>query len=109
MLRPAVAIANNARAGKTRGLDIGRRRPSLKKNTRCGHAGRDRSPKVPKRGEAVNEGAKTALSAAWGRCMRGYRSLPVPNLPQAASRPSPSLGDAQVVQSRDTAVTGATP
>src|SRR5882724_9615450 len=54
MLRPAVAATNCARAGKARGLDIGRRRLSLKRPD-TGHSARDRSPKVPRAGEAVNE------------------------------------------------------
>src|SRR5258708_33831170 len=98
MLRPAVAIANNARAGKTRGLDIGRRRPSLKKDTRCGHAGRDRSPKVPKRGEAVNEGAKTALSGGTGTGFRGYERLRVPDAVQRSSRCSAEPGPTRTAE-----------
>src|SRR5260370_17657800 len=98
MLRPAVAIAKNARAGKTRGLDIGRRRPSLKKNTRWGHAGRDRSPKVPKRGEAVNEGPKTALSVGPGTGFRGYERLRVPDAVQRSSRCSAEPGPTRMAE-----------
>jgi hypothetical protein len=55
-LRPAVANMNSVRAGKARGLDIGRRRPSLEKHP-MRPCGPDRSPKVPGWGEGVNEAA----------------------------------------------------
>src|ERR1019366_5704484 len=68
MLRPAVAATNCVRAGKTSGLDIGRRRLWAEKTPDMAMQGiwpcrACPVHKLPGRGEAVNDGRKTALSA----------------------------------------------
>src|SRR6267142_673425 len=65
MLRPAVAAANCARAGKASGLDIGRRSPSIIKD-RNRLVLRGRPDRVPGRRQAVNDSPKTALSSGGG-------------------------------------------
>ena len=59
MLRPAVAATNCASAGRTSGLDIGRRRLSVQKSLDTAMPQRDRARKVPACGEAVNDGLST--------------------------------------------------
>src|SRR5260370_7722056 len=79
MLRPAVAIANNARAGKTRGLDIGRWRPSLKKTSDAAMQGVTGPPKCPSGGRPSTRVRKQRYR--WGReqvfeVTKGYVSRP---------------------------------
>src|SRR5215212_6847924 len=62
MLRPAVAVTNCARAGETSCLDIGRPAPVLDEPDTDAADLPDRSHKLPKRGQNVNEARKTALS-----------------------------------------------
>src|SRR3954466_8162551 len=74
MLRPAVAAANCDRAGKASGLDIGR--APVAEKARYGRAATGRPPKVPGRGEAVNDRRRTALSPGTGAGLRARNTPP---------------------------------
>jgi len=71
MLRPAVAATNCAKALETAGLNIADRTPVDGKTTGYGHARHDRSPKVPGREKAVNDGPSGGRGGTLGRAERG--------------------------------------
>src|SRR5579863_7377079 len=63
MLRPAVAATNWARAGKTSGLDMGKRRLSVQRKSNPAVPGTIRCHKVPGSAEAVNGAGDEAAAA----------------------------------------------
>src|SRR5579863_8495615 len=63
MLRPAVAATNWARAGKTSGLDMGKRRLSVQRKSNPAVPGTIRSHKVPGWAKAVNGAGDEAAAA----------------------------------------------